>query len=167
MFNTHLDNIGSEAREKSVAIILEVIGCVHSRWASDRSADAAGGEAILLNYILTGDFNSLPIQEAYRAIAASGKMIDTHEAISAERRYGEELTFTGFQPDTDVDKEEKGRIDFIWFGPKSAVQSTEDPSSARVPLWRIEGYAVLPNVFEDGVFCSDHRAVVADAVLWV
>lgn len=31
--------------------------------------------------------------------------------------------------------------------------------------WQIEGYAVLPNRFEDGVYVSDHRAVVGDLVL--
>jgi hypothetical protein len=29
----------------------------------------------------------------------------------------------------------------------------------------VEGYAVLPNRFDDGVFVSDHRAVVADLVI--
>lgn len=31
--------------------------------------------------------------------------------------------------------------------------------------WLIQGYAVLPNVFDDGVYISDHRAVVVDMVL--
>ena len=31
--------------------------------------------------------------------------------------------------------------------------------------WRVQGYAVLPNRFEDGIYISDHRAVVGDVVL--
>lgn len=31
--------------------------------------------------------------------------------------------------------------------------------------WQIEGYAVLPNLFDDGIYLSDHRAVVGDLVL--
>jgi hypothetical protein len=31
----------------------------------------------------------------------------------------------------------------------------------------MEGYSVLPNKFEDGVYNSDHRAVVMDGVLKV
>jgi hypothetical protein len=29
----------------------------------------------------------------------------------------------------------------------------------------VEGYAVLPNRFDDGIYISDHRAVVGDVVL--
>ncbi len=31
--------------------------------------------------------------------------------------------------------------------------------------WEVSGYAVLPNRFEDGVYHSDHRAVVTDVLL--
>ena len=36
--------------------------------------------------------------------------------------------------------------------------------SQRLP-WKCQGYAVLPNRFDDGVYISDHRAVVADLLL--
>ncbi|KAF7508617.1 hypothetical protein GJ744_009009 [Endocarpon pusillum] len=31
--------------------------------------------------------------------------------------------------------------------------------------WRVDGYAVLGNVFDDGIYISDHRAVVGDMLL--
>ena len=37
--------------------------------------------------------------------------------------------------------------------------STQDPG------WDVQGYAVLPNVFEAGIYSSDHRAVVGDTCL--
>jgi len=84
--------------------------------------------------------------------------------VSKERRYGDEITFTGFRPDTDQDADEIGRIDFVWLGPEPAVNSQTPDSAHRKPRWDIQGYSVLPNVFDDGVYCSDHRAVVADVV---
>ena len=35
----------------------------------------------------------------------------------------------------------------------------------RFMSWRCQGYAVLSNRFDDGVYISDHRAVVGDLVL--
>jgi hypothetical protein len=32
-------------------------------------------------------------------------------------------------------------------------------------LWNVKGVSVLPNKFEDGVYNSDHKAVVGDVVL--
>lgn len=31
--------------------------------------------------------------------------------------------------------------------------------------WHISGYTVLPNLFDDGIYISDHRAVVGDVAL--
>lgn len=167
VFNTHLDNAGSEARERSIGIILGVVERVRTDWSQDDvNFDGQITGKTPLNYFLAGDFNSFPTQEAYKAVVASDKMVDTYDAVPKVRRYGDDITFTGFQPDTDVDEDEKGRIDFVWFGPKSSVR-TALTSTAELPSWCIEGYTVLPNVFDDGIFCSDHRAVVADAVLLV
>lgn len=160
MFNTHLDNAGSEAREKSVGIILGVIERVTTDWAAE------GEKRDGLNYVLAGDFNSFITQEAYKAVVASGTMVDPYDAVPEDARYGDEVAFTGFQPDTDVDRDEIGRIDYVWFGPKGRVRGAglagSDESKGG---WSVKGYSVLPNVFDDGVFCSDHRDVVADALL--
>ncbi|KAK5118438.1 hypothetical protein LTR62_002952 [Meristemomyces frigidus] len=162
VFNTHLDNAGCRARKESVVIILETIAKIREQWSVRNNL----GEHCPLPYLLAGDFNSFPSQETYRALAASGTMVDTYTAVRDGQRYGSEMTFTGFQPDTDEDEDEKGRIDFVWFGPQEASKTA--PSSSLpldAPIWDIQGYSVLPNVFDDGVFASDHRAVVADAML--
>ncbi|KAK3062507.1 hypothetical protein LTS18_003926 [Coniosporium uncinatum] len=166
VFNTHLDNAGSEARAKSVEIILNFIEQIRTQWAPkyETGSHEPSSGCHKLNYILTGDFNSFPTQEAYMAIAASDTMVDTYEAIPKFHRYGDEITFTGFQPDTDVDKDEIGRIDFVFFGPKESVSGQRQTPQSET-AWQIEGYTVLPNVGDDGVFSSDHRAVVADAML--
>ncbi len=166
-FNTHLDNAGSVAREKSVAIIIETIERICSEWTTKHDEVSASTG---LNFVLAGDFNSFPTQEAYKAVLASDAMVDTHDALPKTARFGDEVTFTGFQPDTDEDKDEIGRIDFIWVGPKSrvgtetAVESTSGTGNGHKD-WRVDGYSVLPNVFDGGVFCSDHRCVVADLLL--
>ena len=104
--------------------------------------------------------------ETYKEVAGSDKMVDAHEAIKAEARYGDDITFTGFQPDTDEDKDEIGRIDFLWFGPKARVDDGQQSKTSKAsPRWNIQGYTVLPNVFDAGVFSSDHRCVVADAIV--
>jgi len=162
VFNTHLDNAGPQSRERSIGIILEVIRRTCQRWAVEEAA----GNRQRLNYVLAGDFNSFPTQEAYKALQASGEVVDAYDAVPAATRYGSGITFTGFRPDTDEDQDSKGRIDFVFFGPTSPPcqppnKDTLDPLMS----WKVSGYAVLPNVFDNGIFCSDHRAVVADAVL--
>lgn len=161
--NTHLDNAGSEAREKGVKIILKTIERVQSEWsqfAETQSPVYHDGPAVLL----AGDFNSFPTQEAYLAMASSGLMVDIYDHVPAKERYGPNDTFTGFQPDTDENKDEIGRIDFIWLGPKDAV-NTAASDTERQSRWRVDGYAVLPNVYDDGVFSSDHRCVDGDILL--
>ena len=164
VFNTHLDNAGTEARERSVAMILDVIERIGSEWCRSPNDEYSGASAGGLDYFLAGDFNSFPTQEAYKAMVKSNKTVDMHEAVSARERYGSEITFTGFQPDTDEDKDEIGRIDFVWLGPKQRVHD-RNTNFMTSRGWHVQGYSVLPNVFDDGVFCSDHRCVVADAVL--
>jgi endonuclease/exonuclease/phosphatase family metal-dependent hydrolase len=139
---THLDNAGSVSRAESVKIISRVL-----REAAGRYPDAP--------VVLAGDFNSFPTGEAYRAMAADGFLADVHEAVAAGQRYGERDTFTGFQPEKERDS--RGRIDFLWVGPQGN-------GSAATP-WAVDGYGVLPNKFEDGIYASDHRAVVGDVRL--
>ena len=159
-FNTHLDNEGSEARKQSVAVIVDVVDRIRKEWSPK---DAGGG----LAFFLAGDFNSFPSQEAYKAVLKSNMVQDAHELVLPAARYGDEITFTGFQPDTDMDKDEIGRIDYVWFGPKRLEKGDVVESQESSESWRIQGYSVLPNVFDSGVFASDHRCVIADAVLEV
>ena len=165
VFNTHLDNVGSESRRKSVGLILKTIERIRRKWVP-LSNDISPREERGLDFFLAGDFNSFPTQEAYEAVIASDTMVDAHDMLLLRARYGDEITFTGFQPDTDEDEDAIGRIDFIFFGPKSAVDGGGlEKANVSQRGWRVEGYSVLPNVFDSGVFSSDHRSVVADALL--
>jgi endonuclease/exonuclease/phosphatase family metal-dependent hydrolase len=164
VFNTHLDNAGTEAREKSVGIILSVIERISSEWRGNTNGESFDSSIDGLDYVLAGDFNSFPTQEAYKAMVKSNKTVDVHATVPVRARYGNENTFTGFEPDTDKDKAEIGRIDFVWLGPRERVRD-RNAESMGSRGWHVQGYSVLPNIFDDGVFCSDHRCVVADAVL--
>lgn len=160
VFNTHLDHKGVVARKKSITVILDTIKRICR-------SDLATGTA-QLPFVLTGDFNSTPEREAYRACLNSGLALDAYDATPAAQRSGPEDTFTGFEPpkhaesgDHSVagdffDGDHKGRIDYAWFGPRT-------PS-----VWEFDTYATLPNLAEEcGTYYSDHRAVVVDVALAV
>ncbi|KAF2096773.1 hypothetical protein NA57DRAFT_67381 [Rhizodiscina lignyota] len=156
--NTHLDNAAAKSRKESVRIILETLRRIHE-WLSPRGK---------LPIFLTGDFNSLPTDEAYLEMKRSGCMIDLHSAIPSQYRYGENATFTGFEPGKY--KGEQGRIDFIWLGPQTTSDGLEAKEGKKTQMikpktgspWQVDGYAVLPSVFDDGIYLSDHRVVVGD-----
>lgn len=130
--NTHLDHVSSEARERGVGVVLETVEALQSAW---------GPVAVSL----TGDFNSEPGEDAYRAMVRSGYMEDLYGAAGPERRFGPYETYTGFSPEKDRQK----RIDFIWLGP------------AQDKRWKVDRYEVLSNT-QNWTFLSDHRAVVGD-----
>jgi endonuclease/exonuclease/phosphatase family metal-dependent hydrolase len=132
VLNTHLDNSGAISRQHSAKIILGIV---------DEMLKAQSPVTLLL----TGDFNSPPDDEAYQIMTASdSSMQDTGETIPKEKRHGNEMTFTSFGY---VDNT-PSRIDFIF--------------SAKETNFRLGAYAVLSNRFDDGIYLSDHRAVVVD-----
>lgn len=132
--STHLDDQGAKSRKESAKLILDVL---------ELEASLAGAGAVLL----AGDFNSPPDDEAYLVVTApDSAMIDVHDMVPKQKRYGNELTFTGFCHESDPK-----RIDFIFSRKKDKI--------------RYGTYAVLPNRFDDGVYSSDHRACVADLEL--
>jgi hypothetical protein len=65
------------------------------------------------------------------------------------------------------------KIDFIHLskdpahGSGDAVETIHcgEPENRSKSQWAALGYAVLPNLFDDGVYLSDHRAVVGDVSL--
>lgn len=146
IMNTHLDDQGSRSRSEAARIILSKI---------DEYLNGSFDESIS-GVILTGDFNSKDTQEAYQVLTgAASPLVDSQSLTKASERYGNEITWTGFGY---ADQPLK-RIDYVLLGPVD-----KKVSSSTLP-WGSLGYAVLPNQFDDGVWNSDHRAVVVDAIL--
>ena len=156
---THLDEQGEVSRLESSKLIQREI----------RKATDQGPHLPPLPVVLAGDFNSEPHDGAYLQMTAhDSPMEDLETLVSKSRQYGDEHTFTGFDPE----KTRLTRIDFIFLNTKPSgervLAETEDFDSSEIGKsgrWSIQGYAVLPNRFEDGVFNSDHRAVVGDLSL--
>ena len=149
--NTHLDDQGSKSRLEAAKIILGEI--------RQFTAQESHGQSPPI--LVAGDFNSEPDQEAYKEMTSrDSPMVDVHSMVPEIERYGHSNTFTGFDPET----ERPTRIDFIFVNrgtPKCEGGSELRDNMAGTP-WLMEGYAVLPNRFEDGMYNSDHRAVIGD-----
>lgn len=135
--STHFDNEGKEARKHSAEMLPEIL---------ELEAELAKADAT----ILAGDFNSPPSDEAYKIVTGKdSNLVDAWDLVPKEKHYGNENTFTGFKKGDEQD-----RIDFI-FARKYDIGNVS----------HTDRYAVLPNRFEDGVYSSDHRAVVVDCHL--
>ena len=83
--------------------------------------------------------------------------------------YGDEFTFTAFGSSDPNRVDAPSRIDFLHLETADLVREKEekwnmDTGDHKSP-WEVQGYAVLPNKFDDGVWISDHRAVVGDVLL--
>lgn len=151
--NTHLDHQGSQSRYQSAKIIVREIQQVCHQ--------GEGREP--LPVLLSGDFNSEPGQEAHQFLNGEGSGIgDLREAMKKEMRYGNENTYTGFESRVEQEK----MFDFLFLGPRDGIigEGDTDIEKRTRKIWRVQSYGVLENRF-DGVYCSDHRAVVADVVL--
>ncbi|KAE8154744.1 Endonuclease/exonuclease/phosphatase [Aspergillus avenaceus] len=144
--NTHLDDQGSRSRFEAAHIILKKI------------EEYQNGEYghVISGVFLTGDLNSEETQEAYSVLTGDdSSLVDTAKEVDQTKHYGNELTWTGF----GYEKEDPSRIDYVLLGPRPVeVNDGGQP-------WTVEGYAVLANRFDDGMFNSDHRAVVVDVRL--
>ena len=141
---THLDNAGAVSRRESAKIILRTIDSASN--TPNNTSKIATGAAGRLPFFLAGDLNSELTGEAYQILnGEDSNLRDVTEL--AKWKYGDEFTFTGFNG------EDKTLIDFVFVGPRSGGD------------WSVEGYTVLPSRFDDGVYNSDHRAVVMDGVL--
>jgi endonuclease/exonuclease/phosphatase family metal-dependent hydrolase len=134
VMSTHFDHRGEEAREQSAKLILRLAANYARRDREDIST------------FLGGDFNSSPADRAYKTItAAKSGMTDIQSLVAKESRYGnQEFTYTSFgEPG-----ESPHRIDFLF---------VRDPTPVKILT-----YGILSNRFDDGVYLSDHRPVVAD-----
>ncbi|KAL2829161.1 Endonuclease/exonuclease/phosphatase [Aspergillus cavernicola] len=143
--STHLDDQGSRSRFEAAHIILRKIDEYrHGRFGN-----------LISGVFLAGDLNSQEDQEAYSVLTAPmSPLVDSAKLVSSADHYGNYTTWTGFGFEGLV----PGRIDYILLGPTVSSESRGLP-------WKVEGYAVLANRFDDSVYNSDHRAVVVDAML--
>jgi endonuclease/exonuclease/phosphatase family metal-dependent hydrolase len=151
--STHMDDQGSQSRLKGAKLI--------KKFFSDYTHSLTPLKAPSL-IILAGDFNSEPTEEAYKVLESVDSPVrDLRNLVPSESLYGHENTFTGF----GFDKEPPKMIDFIFIGPRSDFQTKRDPISKPESSWYVDGYGVLESRFENGVYNSDHRAVVGDISL--
>ena len=91
---------------------------------------------------LLGDINSPTTEKAYTILSSHMHDLRT----TATGHYGHYNTFTGF----DGKKSDLSRIDHI-FGIDVG--------------WAGGVFCVEENLFEDGIYLSDHRAVIADVIV--
>ncbi|KAG9234969.1 endonuclease/exonuclease/phosphatase family protein-like protein [Amylocarpus encephaloides] len=135
VMSTHFDDQGAKSRQESAKLILATI---KSETETHKFSTV----------VLAGDFNSPPGDGAYQTMTGSqSNMVDTSTLVPEDQHYGNVLTFTSFgYVDNDP-----SRIDFIFLRKGDGV------------LCRT--FAVLANRFDDGVYLSDHRAVVIDLQL--
>ncbi|KAK5944633.1 hypothetical protein PMZ80_003916 [Knufia obscura] len=148
ILNTHLDNAGQLARRNGAMLILEYT----RRWQEKFKAD---------HILLAGDLNSIRDEEhgAWKVLnARDSGFVDVERLLGPAdvRRFGDKITFTGF--DGSGDDDPPGTLDFIHYG----IAENETVAEASRKL---QSYSVVPNLFDDGVRCSDHRAVVVDLQL--
>jgi len=149
--NTHLDDQGSESRYEAAKIILHEMEV-------QMQMERGSGERPL-SVFLTGDLNSEPDQEAYRLLNGTGSYVrDLRDLVLPEDRYGHDDTFTGFGDESERPK----RIDFLFLGGKEMRSSSASGHERMEAHWTGLNYSVLENRFDDGVYLSDHRAVVGD-----
>ncbi|PLB51238.1 hypothetical protein P170DRAFT_436303 [Aspergillus steynii IBT 23096] len=145
--NTHLDDQGSRSRYEAAHIILRKI----QEYRAGPYGDQING------VFLTGDFNSEEEQEAYQVLTGpESGLADAGKQVDGAEHYGNQITWTGF----GYEGQPPSRIDYILL----ELQSDTVLGNGGQP-WTVEGYAVLANRFDDGVFNSDHRAVVSDVRL--
>ncbi|RHZ63078.1 endonuclease/exonuclease/phosphatase family protein [Aspergillus thermomutatus] len=83
---------------------------------------------------------------------SESSLVDTAKVVEPSQHYGDYYTWTGF----GFEGQDPTRIDYILLG----------PGKNKLGSWKVNGYAVLANRFDSGVYLSDHRAVVADVTLY-
>lgn len=142
--DTHLDDQGARSRYESARLILREINYYLTE--SEYTGYISG-------VFLAGDFNSDEHDDAYLVLTGDDSpLVDSANQIDPAAQYGNHNTYTGFN-----DEYPPERIDHVLLGPKHYSSP---------PPWRVSGYGVLENRFDDGVADSDHRVVVADTDLY-
>ncbi|TDZ16390.1 hypothetical protein Cob_v010571 [Colletotrichum orbiculare MAFF 240422] len=165
---THFDDQGSLAQRKSAEFLVNLT----QEWES-----AAGD---MTPVFMGGDLNVESDHAAYQILVAEGALHDVRDVTTASRRSGFIHTYTGFN---NVNWGNLLWVPFAiltsklgaWLG--FAAQPVVSNLNTNADDMRIDylfvrntaakgvdflSHAVLPNQFEDGMFISDHRPVVAD-----
>ena len=135
---THLDDQGAVSRSESAKLILKVVN----------ETTKSSSSCSMTPVFLAGDLNSEPSDGAFQILNAEGSALRGVKE-QAPWQYGNSKTFTGFE-----EGEEKTELDHVFVDRKAG-------------MWEVKGFAVLSNRFDDGVYGSDHRAVVGDVVVKV
>jgi len=135
---THLDDQGQVSRTESAKLILKVI--------SDVTHNGTTTAPDSLPVFLGGDLNSEPAGSAFQILNGKDSSLQAVKDL-APWKYGHQKTFTGFQ-----DSDAKTELDHVFINRKAG-------------MWDVTGFAVLENKFDDGIYNSDHRAVIGDVVL--
>jgi len=148
ILNTHLDNAGPIARRHGAELIVEYA----RSWQKKFSVD---------HMLLMGDLNSTRDEKhgAWKVLNSVGSsFVDVDRLLTPcdVRRFGDKITFTGF--DGNGDDDPPGTLDFVHYG-------LNEKETLLEASHKLESYTVVPNLFDDDVRCSDHRAVVVDLML--
>jgi endonuclease/exonuclease/phosphatase family metal-dependent hydrolase len=136
--NTHFDHRGEVAREESARLLLRLARV--RAWAGEPVSEPSPP------LFLSGDFNSTPAGRAYKVLTEKDSgMRDISDLVPEDAKYGnQEITFTSF----GSPNEQPSRIDFLFARGAGNI--------------RFSTFGILPNRFDDKVYLSDHRPVVAD-----
>lgn len=146
----HFKHIASKKKVLGLCTHFDNSGAVSRRESAKIIEKLIGSETTAngtekVPFWLAGDLNSETSGEAYQILNGKDSVMRDAKEL-AGWKYGNQYTFTGFG-------DEKELIDFVFLGPKGGSG------------WEVQGYSVLANRFDDGVYNSDHRAVVMDGVL--
>jgi endonuclease/exonuclease/phosphatase family metal-dependent hydrolase len=150
--NTHFDHAGAKARLESSKLLLNHVQKLKSSSSSN------------VKVFLSGDFNCEESDEPYKLLTGgkyqkvSSK--DQEFTISfSDTRYENGLkggsfgfsnTFTGFSQDITEEK-----IDFVLV----------DENSISSKVVKVISHGVVPNLYDDKLYISDHRPVISDLLI--
>lgn len=140
VMSTHLDHRGAVAREQSAKLLLRLA----RDWAEEALPPAERSVVFV-----GGDFNSSPDDQAYKTLTSpDGGMRDISGLVPAHLWHGNrDHTYTSFGEPGEAPQ----KIDFLFVLDPQGIDFVS--------------YGILTNRFDDGVFLSDHRPVVADTAL--
>ncbi|OLN96118.1 hypothetical protein CCHL11_03257 [Colletotrichum chlorophyti] len=140
VMNTHLDHKSSEARAESAKLLLKIA----REWQREASTEQADSPPVFL----AGDFNSGRDEEPHRLLTAQPDgLVNISDLLPESQHYGNRITYTTFG------EGEPTTIDHLF---------VLDPTGIN-----FHNFAVLSNRFDDGIYYSDHRPVLADVEVFV